>query len=331
MRPRRRRRAPTRSMAGPSGSLETAALAGGNPVTVSAKTVTLTLANPVTVGHVVQVSYTVPGSGSKLQDTLGNAAADLAATDVANDTAKPTVTIASGANHPTKDAFAVTITFSEDVTGFQASEVTVAKGAASASFASQTAAVYTIDVTPEADYAGDVTVSVSADTAADGNGIGNAAASETFAVDTKAPGFQSAAVTGNTLVLTYDEDLDAGSVPDASAYAVEAGPSGSLETAPLADADPVAVSGRTVTLKLAATVEAGATVEVSYTAPGSGSKLQDALGNAAADADEPDGAADGCARIHVDRESHKRGRGRHCDDDHGDSVAGGYADVRLGQ
>ena len=117
----------------------------------------------------------------------------------------------------------MTITFSEDVTGFQASEVTVAKGAASASFASQTAAVYTIDVTPEADYAGDVTVSVSADAADDMNGVGNAASSETFAVDTKAPGFQSAAVAGNTLVLTYDEDLDAGSVPDASAYAVRPG------------------------------------------------------------------------------------------------------------
>ena len=83
-----------------------------------------------------------------------------------------------------------------------------------------------------------MTVSVSADAADDMNGVGNAAASETFAVDTKAPGFQSAAVTGNTLVLTYDEDLDAGSVPDASAYAVEAGPSGSLETAPLAERRP---------------------------------------------------------------------------------------------
>ena len=95
--------------------------------------------------------------------------------------------------------------------------------------------VYTIDVTPEADYAGDVTVSVSADAAADGNGIGNTAASETFAVDTKAPGFQSAAVTGNTLVLTYDEDLDEGSPPDASAYTVMAGPAAdALTTAALA-------------------------------------------------------------------------------------------------
>ena len=109
-----------------------------------------------------------------------------------------------------------------------------------------------------------MTVSVAADTAADGmNGIGNAAASKTFAVDTKAPGFQSAAVTGNTLVLTYDEDLDAGladdedldeaSPPAASAYTVTAGATAAaaLTTAALAGADPVAVSAKTVTLTLA--------------------------------------------------------------------------------
>ena len=33
-------------------------------------------------------------------------------------------------------------------------------------------------MTPEADYAGDVTVAVAADAALDGNGVGNAAASE---------------------------------------------------------------------------------------------------------------------------------------------------------
>ena len=50
-------------------------LAGSNPVTVSGRTVTLKLETAVAAGATVQVSYTVPGSGSKLQDTLGNAAA----------------------------------------------------------------------------------------------------------------------------------------------------------------------------------------------------------------------------------------------------------------
>ena len=66
------------------------------------------------------VGYTVPTSGSKLQDTLGNAAAALTAEAVANRTAKPTVMIESAGSFPTKDAFAVTITFSVPVTGFLA-------------------------------------------------------------------------------------------------------------------------------------------------------------------------------------------------------------------
>ena len=179
-------------MAGPSGSLVTVNLAGhGNPVTVSGRTVTLTLATAVAVGATVQVGYTVPGSGSKLQDALGNAAAALTDEAVTNDTAKPTVVIASAGAFPTKDAFAVTITFSEAVTGFAGEEVTVAKGTAASNF-SRSGTVYTIEVTPEADYAGDVTVSVAADAAEDSNGVGNAAASKTFAVDTKAPGCWSA-------------------------------------------------------------------------------------------------------------------------------------------
>ena len=47
-------------------------------------------------------------------------------------------------------------------------------------------------VTPEADYAGDVTVTVAADAALDSNGVGNASASKAFAVDTKGPVLDSA-------------------------------------------------------------------------------------------------------------------------------------------
>ena len=252
-------------------------------MTVSAKTVTLTLANPVTVGHVVQVSYTVPGSGSKLQDALGNAAADLAATDVANRHGEadgddrercepPDEGRVRGDDHLLGGRDRVPGIRGDGGQGRGVGVVCEPDGSG---------------LHDRRDPGGGLRgrrdgVGGGGHGGRTCNGIGNAASSETFAVDTKAPGFQSAAVAGNTLVLTYDEDLDAGSVPDASAYAVEAGPSGSLETAPLADADPVAVSGRTVTLKLASAVAAGATVEVSYTVPQSGSKLQDALGNAAA-------------------------------------------------
>ena len=153
----------------------------------------------------------MPGSGSKLQDALGNAAAALTDEAVTNDTAKPTVVIASAGAFPTKDAFAVTITFSEAVTGFAVEEIEVTEGAASNFSGSGT--VYEIEVTPAADYAGDVTVTVAADAADDSNGVGNASASKAFAVDAKGPVLDSATVAGNTLVLTYDEALGA-ATPD---------------------------------------------------------------------------------------------------------------------
>ena len=267
--------------AGASGSLETVALADSDPVTLAGRTVTLTLASAVAAGAMVEVSYRVPQSGSKLQDMLGNPAAALTAKNVTNETAKPAVEITSGANHPTNAAFAVTITFSEAVTGFQATEVAVTKGTAAPSFTSQTAMVYEIQVTPDTDYDGEVTVTVSAD-AADGNGIGNAAAKATFEADTKGPVPDGATVAGNTLTLTYDEDLDSTSTPAADAFAVTAGASSAaLTTVALASSNPVTVAGRTVTLKLASAVLTNDIVTVSYTVPGSGSKLRDTLGNAA--------------------------------------------------
>ena len=98
---------------------------------------------------------------------------------------KPTVTIASGATHPTKDAFTVTLAFSESVTGLVASEVAVTNGTASGLRGSGT--TYSLTVTPDADYEGDVTVEVAADVALSNSNIGNAAASQAFAVDTATP------------------------------------------------------------------------------------------------------------------------------------------------
>ena len=76
------------------------------------------------------------------------------------------------------------------------------------------------------------------------------------------PGLVSATVRGRTLVLTYDQDLDAGSEPAPGAYSVTANGTAAAPSA-------VAVSGRTVTLTLAAPVAAGAAVTVGYTPGGS--------------------------------------------------------------
>ena len=95
-------------------------------------------------------------------------------------------------------------------------------------------------------------------------------------VDETAPEFQSAAVDGAALTLTYNEDLDTGVTPPASAFAVMVGDA-------TRSLDSVSVSGTAVTLNLATAVESGDTVTVAYTVPTgeSANKLQDASGNAA--------------------------------------------------
>ena len=88
------------------------------------------------------------------------------------------------------------------------------------------------------------------------------------------PGLDTAIVDGASLVQTYHEDLDTGSVPAASAYSVVV--DGGTGTAPSS----VSVSGKTVTLTLASAVESGQVVTVTYTVPTS-NPLQDASGHAA--------------------------------------------------
>ena len=92
-----------------------------------------------------------------------------------------------------------------------------------------------------------------------------------------APEFRSAVAQGTTVTLTYDKDLDTSSVPASSAFAVTVDGS----AADLASTDPVAISGRTVTLTLASAAGAGETVTVQYTEPtGENAKpLVDTAGN----------------------------------------------------
>ena len=74
---------------------------------------------------------------------------------------------------------------------------------------------------------------------------------------------KSATVSGNRLTVTFDAPMERGSVPAASAFMVEV--NGSAVS--LAGSDPVAVSGREVTLTLAAGVASGDAVTVSYAKP----------------------------------------------------------------
>ena len=84
-------------------------------------------------------------------------------------------------------------------------------------------------------------------------------------------------VTKATLVLTFDGDLDEDpeQLPPGSAFTVLRVRSGTTTTVGLIATNPVAVSGRTVTLWLAEAVLRTDTVTVAYTAPATGGKLRD--------------------------------------------------------
>ena len=79
--------------------------------------------------------------------------------------------------------------------------------------------------------------------------------------DTTPPVLSTATVNGTSLVLTYDETLDTGSVPSTGAYSVKV--NGGSGTAPAN----VSISGSAVTLTLATAVTTGQTVTVSYAVP----------------------------------------------------------------
>ena len=104
-------------------------------------------------------------------------------------------------------------------------------------------------------------------------------------VDGVRPDFESALVDGTTLTVTFDEALGAAASLANDAFTVKRTPQGGTEgTVDLAGSP--SVSGRTLTLTLASAVAATDTaVKLSYEKPdsGSGNKLVDAAGNAAAD------------------------------------------------
>ena len=104
--------------------------------------------------------------------------------------------------------------------------------------------------------------------------------------DTTAPSVDSATVNGAWLVITFDEDLAAAANLANAAFAVKKTPKGgSEETVTLSATTGPSISGKTVTLPLAAAaVHSDTGFKVSYTEPGTGTnnKLKDAAGNAVA-------------------------------------------------
>ena len=101
-------------------------------------------------------------------------------------------------------------------------------------------------------------------------------------VDAVAPSFASASVNGTALTMTFNEDLAAAASLANDAFMVKKTPSGGTE-APVNLSGTPAISGKTVSLTLAAAVTAtDRNVTVKYTKPGtvSSNALVDARGNA---------------------------------------------------
>ncbi len=157
----------------------------GQPVTVAISDGTLTAsATPLcTSGTFTADTWSSPLSGLADSPTIlitadhasaeGRAARQATAT-VVKDTAAPGVTISSTAPQPTNLAIPVTITFTENVTGFESTEIIVGNGTAGSFTGSGT--TYTAIITPAVD--GPVTVDINAGVAQDAAGNPNTVASQ---------------------------------------------------------------------------------------------------------------------------------------------------------
>ena len=119
----------------------------------------------------------------------------------------------------------------------------------------------------------DVLVSV---TASKANHTDAVAVTRTLGVDLTAPSASGApTVDGAVLTWTFDEALDAASVPPADRFAVLVAGA----AAEFASDDPVAVEGTTVTLTLESLVRPARAMTLRYTAPSGRGALADAAGN----------------------------------------------------
>ena len=155
----------------------------GDPANAYLFTLTPTGVGPITFAPVAGQSCASDG----ICTAGGTVLSEVPASHVipARSTGPPVMSITSSATHPAKDAFTVTITFAEPVTGLTANEIEVTKGTAS-NFAGS-GAVYTLEIQPNAGIEDDVTVTVTPGAVVDGLNNGNLQASAAFSVDTKAP------------------------------------------------------------------------------------------------------------------------------------------------
>ena len=274
-------------------------------VSVSGKTVELSLGSAVTMGQTVIVTYTDPTAGvddeNAIQDRAGNDADSLighefTSTSSVTDTTAPTFVRAVLAS----DGWTLTLTYDEvlDETNQPATTdfaVTVdgdSEAISSLDVRDRTALLFLVGRVPSLK---EVKVSYTDPSANnDANAIqdpaGNDAVSLTdqsvtnasTVLDVRAPEFEDAttSIDGTKVILSYDEVLDSENEPAAGNFEIKAqGESRDVST--------VSVSGKTVELGLGSAVTTGQVVLVSYTDSTHGvddtNAIQDRAGNDAAD------------------------------------------------
>ena len=205
-------------------------------------------------------------------DSAGNGNTVAAQFSLTFDSDSPTVAMSSTAANPTNTSpIPVTVQFSEDVTGFDASDVTPGN-ATVGSFIAVDGDTYTFDLTPLAD--GLITADIAADVAQDASSNGNSPASQfsrTF--DTLAPtvtlnqaaGQADPTSTSISFTVTFDEPVNG--FGDSAADVNLSGTAG-VATAVVTEIAPndgttynVGASGMTVSGTVIASIPAGAALD----------------------------------------------------------------------
>ena len=248
-------------------------------VVISGRNVTLTLSTPADYLQTVTVSYTQP-TDDRLQDTSGNFAASISNQSVTNTTPDTTAPILRTAAVNGTD---LRLTYNENMLTTSVPAVTtfdVEVGGVDVNVSSVTIVgrEVRLNLASNVGHATSVTIAYAVpdtNSLKDANGIEAPAIAERAVTnntpDTTAPRLVTAAVNGTSLLLEYNENLDARSVPARTSFDVEVN---DVEVSTLA----VAITANRVRLILARNVLNGTTVTVSYTVPAA-SPIQDTAGN----------------------------------------------------
>ena len=265
---------------------------GKDTVSIDGKTATVTLDGRVVHGEKVKVRYMEPAT-NPLKDAVGNKTADFSGKEADNETPAPMFSSASVNGTTLTVTFDLALdtnsrpagsTFRVSATRPGGTDRTIT-GTGTATVSGKTATVTLGDAVVHGEA---LTVRYTAP----GTGpLQDAAGNDAFGFtsqpadndtpDAALPAATDATVYENTLTVTFNEALDAGSRPAGSAFRVSATPP---DGAPrnIAGTGTVTVSGMTATVTLGQAVAHGEAVTVSYTAPGA-NPLQDAAGNDAED------------------------------------------------